>query len=200
MPNAVVHPSAIVDAGAELGAGSRVWHFSHIAAGAVVGEGCTIGQNCYLAPTARLGNGVKLQNNVSVYDGVFLEDDVFCGPSAVFTNVINPRAFVSRKHEYRTTRVQRGATIGANATVLCGVTLGEYCLVGAGAVVTADVPPFALVTGVPARQRGWVSRHGQVLSFEADGVATCPATGETYQWSEHGVTPQNPEARDATAP
>ncbi|MBX3181880.1 MAG: N-acetyltransferase [Polyangiaceae bacterium] len=176
-----VHPSAVVDAGARLGAGTRVWHFAHICAGARLGERCMVGQGCYVASSARLGRGVKLQNNVSVYDGVTLEDEVFCGPSAVFTNVLNPRAFVSRRDEYRPTLVRRGASIGANATLVCGVTLGEYCLIGAGAVVTRDVPAHALMVGVPARRLGWVSRRGHALRFDAGGQATCPESGERYR-------------------
>lgn len=183
-----VHPTAVVDDGASLGAETRVWHFSHIMSGAQVGERCVIGQNCYVAANARMGNGVKLQNNVSLYDGVILEDEVFCGPSAVFTNVVNPRAFVNRRHEFRPTLVRRGASIGANATIVCGVTLGEYCLIGAGATVIRDVPAHALVLGVPARQVGWVSRRAERLDFGVDGIAACPSTGELYRWTAAGVT------------
>lgn len=182
-----VHATAVVDPGARLGTDSHVWHFTHIMAGAQIGERCVIGQNCYLAATARLGDGVKLQNNVSVYDGVTLEDDVFCGPSAVFTNVLNPRAFVNRKHEFRETLVRRGASIGANATIVCGVTLGEYCLIGAGATVTRDVRAYALVLGVPGRQAGWVSRWGERLDFGSGDLAACPATGELYRLTSTGI-------------
>ncbi|MEP7294571.1 MAG: DapH/DapD/GlmU-related protein [Burkholderiales bacterium] len=174
-----IHPSAIVDDGAELGAGSRVWHFVHISAGARVGRGCSFGQNVFVANDVRIGDNVKIQNNVSVYDGVTLEDDVFCGPSMVFTNVHNPRAAVVRKNEYRPTLVKRGATLGANCTIVCGTTIGRYAFVGAGAVVSRDVPDFALVVGVPAKPIGWMSRHGERLNF-IDGQATCPATGERY--------------------
>ena len=151
-----LHQTAIIDEGAILGEGTRVWHWTHICAGAVIGENCSFGQNVYVGNNVHIGNNVKVQNNVSVYDNVTLEDDVFCGPSMVFTNVVNPRSHVERKDEYRETRVGRGATIGANATVVCGVTLGRYCLIGAGAVVTRDVPDYATVYGNPARLRGWI--------------------------------------------
>lgn len=171
------HESAIVDPGARIGNGTRIWHFSHVMTGALIGEHCVLGQNVFVGAKAVIGNGVKIQNNVSLYDAVIIEDDVFCGPSCVFTNVVNPRSFVERKTEYRETRVKQGASIGANATIVCGVTLGEYCLIGAGAVVTKDVKPFALMTGVPARQTGWVSRIGRVL----DDTLVCPETGERYE-------------------
>ncbi|MGE0325259.1 MAG: acyltransferase [Polyangiaceae bacterium] len=182
-----VHRTAVVDRGVRLGPGTRVWHFCHLMKGAEIGARCVLGQNCFVASGARLGDGVKLQNNVSVYDGVTLEDDVFCGPSVVFTNVLNPRAFVNRKREFVATRVKRGASIGANATIVCGVTLGEFSLVGAGAVVTQDVPDYGLVMGVPSRQVGWVSRWGERLEFGADDMAVCPATGELYRKSPQGV-------------
>ena len=177
-----VHPSAIVDDGAVLGAGCRVWHFVHISAGARIGAGCSFGQGVYVGNDVRIGNNVKIQNNVSVYDAVTLEDDVFCGPSMVFTNVHNPRSAVPRKAEYRRTLIQRGATLGANCTVVCGCTVGEFAFVGAGAVVSRDVPAFALVAGVPARRIGWMSRHGERLNLplHGDANATCPATGEHY--------------------
>jgi UDP-2-acetamido-3-amino-2,3-dideoxy-glucuronate N-acetyltransferase len=162
-PSAYVHPSAFVDDGATVGAGTKVWHFCHLLPGAVVGAGCSLGQNVVVMNGVRIGDNVKVQNNVSVYEGVELEDDVFCGPSMVFTNVINPRSHVSRKHEYRRTLVRRGASIGANATVVCGATLGEYAFVGAGTVVTRDVPAYALVVGVPARQIGWMCQCGERL-------------------------------------
>lgn len=157
-----VHESSYVDEGAEVGRGTKIWHFSHVMGGAKIGEQCSIGQNVNIGSKARIGNGVKIQNNVSVYDDVIIEDDVFCGPSCVFTNVINPRAFVERKNEYKKTVVKKGASIGANATVVCGVTLGEYCLVGAGSVVTKDVPDFALVYGVPAKVMGKVDKEGNI--------------------------------------
>ena len=175
----VIHPSAVVDDGAVLGADCRVWHFVHISAGARIGAGCSFGQNVFVANDVRIGDNVKIQNNVSVYDAVTLEDEVFCGPSVVFTNVHNPRAAVVRKNEYRPTLVKRGATLGANCTVVCGTTIGRHAFVGAGAVVSRDVADFALVVGVPAKAVGWMSRHGERLSF-VDGVAVCPATGERY--------------------
>ncbi len=177
-----VHPSAIVDEGAVLGEGTRVWHFAHVCAGARIGSGCSLGQGVYVGNEVSIGDNVKIQNHVSVYDAVTLEDDVFCGPSMVFTNVHNPRSRVPRRGEYRRTRVRRGATLGANCTIVCGCTVGEYAFVGAGAVVSRDVPAFALVLGVPARRVGWMSRHGQRLVLPASGqaVATCPVTGERY--------------------
>ena len=179
----MIHPSAIVDDGAQLGAGTRVWHFSHISAGARIGTNCSLGQGVYVGGQAVIGDRVKIQNNVSVYDDVTLEDDVFCGPSVVFTNVHNPRAAVDRKSEYRPTLVRRGASLGANCTIVCGVTIGEHAFVGAGAVVNRSVGAFALVVGVPARQIGWISRHGARLDFPdgaASGRAVCPETGERY--------------------
>lgn len=160
-PDYQAHPTAIVDEGARIGAGTRIWHWVHVCGGASIGERCSLGQGVYVGNDVVVGNNCKVQNNVSIYDAVTLEDDVFCGPSMVFTNVINPRSAIERKHEYRRTLVRRGATIGANATIVCGVTLGEYCFIGAGAVVTRDVPPFALMAGVPARQVGWMNERGE---------------------------------------
>ncbi len=182
-----VHQSSYIDEGCHIGKGTKIWHFSHVMAGCSIGENCNIGQNVVISPEVRLGNNVKIQNNVSVYTGVVCEDDVFLGPSCVFTNVINPRSAVSRKSEYRPTVLKRGASVGANATIVCGHTLGEYCLIGAGAVVTKDVPAYALMTGNPARQRGWVSRYGEKLVFDDNGIAVCPATGERYRLTEGRV-------------
>lgn len=175
-----VHESSYVDEGCRIGKGTKIWHFSHIMAGCVIGEDCNIGQNVVVSPDVVLGRNVKIQNNVSVYTGVRCEDDVFLGPSMVFTNVINPRSHVSRKAEYRPTLIRRGASVGANATIVCGHEIGEYALIGAGSVVTRDVPPYALMVGNPARRRGWVSRYGEKLVFSESGVAVCPATGERY--------------------
>ncbi len=177
-----IHPTAIVDPGATIGAGSRVWHWVHICGGARIGSGCSFGQNVFIGNKVVVGNNVKIQNNVSVYDNVTLEDDVFCGPSAVFTNVYNPRSAVVRKDEYRDTLVKRGATLGANCTIVCGTTIGEHAFIAAGAVVNRDVKPFALIAGVPGRQIGWMSRNGARLKLplRGDGHAVCPATGERY--------------------
>ncbi|HEX7984900.1 MAG TPA: acyltransferase, partial [Duganella sp.] len=176
------HPSAIIDDGAAIGAGTRVWHFSHVCGGARIGRRCSLGQNVYIGNDVIIGDNVKIQNNVSVYDAVTIEDDVFCGPSMVFTNVYNPRSAIARKDEYRPTLVRRGATIGANATVVCGVTIGTHAFIAAGAVVNRDVPDFALMAGVPARQIGWISRHGERLDLPArgEGRARCPHSGDTY--------------------
>lgn len=185
-----IHPSAIVDEGAVLGENCRVWHFVHISAGARIGARCSFGQNVYVGNDVTIGSNVKIQNNVSVYDAVTLEDDVFCGPSMVFTNVYNPRAAVVRKDEYRRTVVRQGATLGANSTVVCGVTVGRYAFVGAGAVVNRDVPEFALMVGVPARRAGWMSRHGERLELpvSGEGDATCPHTGDRYRLRGDEVT------------
>jgi len=178
----MIHPSAIVDPGAQLGEGTRVWHFAHVCAGARIGADCSLGQGVYVGNDVLIGRNVKVQNQVSVYDAVTLEDDVFCGPSMVFTNVYNPRSAVTRKNEYRRTRVRQGATLGANCTIVCGTTIGRYAFVGAGAVVNHDVADFALMVGVPARQVGWMSRHGERLALPLTGEAEarCPATGERY--------------------
>lgn len=176
------HPSAIVDSGAQVGKSTRIWHWVHVSAGAKIGEACSLGQNVYVGNRVVIGNNVKIQNNVSIYDNVYLEDDVFCGPSMVFTNVINPRSAVNRKAEYLDTMIRRGATLGANCTIVCGVTVGEYAFVGAGAVITKDVPAFALVVGVPGKQIGWMSRFGERidLPLKGGGTFTCPHTADTY--------------------
>lgn len=178
----LVHETAIIDQGATIGEGTRIWHWVHVCAGAIIGDHCSLGQNVYVGNRVGIGNNVKIQNNVSIYDNVTLEDDVFCGPSMVFTNVYNPRSAVSRKDEYRDTLVKRGATLGANCTIVCGVTIGAYAFVGAGAVVNRDVKPYALMVGVPARQIGWMSRHGERLDLPLQGYgeAQCPVTGEHY--------------------
>jgi UDP-2-acetamido-3-amino-2,3-dideoxy-glucuronate N-acetyltransferase len=178
-----IHPSAIVDEGAQIGSGTRVWHFAHICAKANIGEGCSFGQNVFVGNDVIIGNNVKVQNNVSIYDAVILEDDVFCGPSMVFTNVYNPRSAITRKNEYRKTLVRRGATLGANCTIVCGVTVGEYAFVAAGAVINRNVKPYALMAGVPARHIGWMSRQGERLDIPltGDGEARCSSTGDFYR-------------------
>lgn len=176
MDSVTIHSTAIVDPGVEIGAGTKVWHFAHILSGTRIGERCVIGQNVMIGPDVRIGNGCKIQNNVSIFAGVTLEDDVFCGPSMVFTNVLTPRAHVSRKNEFLPTLVKRGASIGANATIVCGHTIGEYAMIGAGGVVAADVPAYGLMVGVPARRIGWVSRSGDKLGPDL----VCPRTGERY--------------------
>ena len=183
MSNYTVHPTAIVDEGAQIGENTRVWHWVHICGKAVIGRDCSFGQNVFVGNKVVIGNNVKVQNNVSVYDNVTLEDNVFCGPSMVFTNVYNPRSGVSRKDEYRNTLVKRGATLGANCTIVCGNTVGEYAFIGSGAVVNRDVPAYALMVGVPARQIGWMSEHGERLDLPLEGSAEarCPATGALYR-------------------
>ena len=178
-----IHPTAIVDDGAKIGEGTRIWHWTHISAGAKIGNMCSFGQNVYVGNDVVIGNNVKVQNNVSVYDAVTIEDDVFCGPSMVFTNVYNPRSKIERKSEYRDTLVKRGATLGANCTIVCGVKVGEFAFVGAGALVNKDVPAYALMIGVPARQIGWMSEYGEQLNLPLTGNAKvlCQHTGETYQ-------------------
>ncbi|MBQ5523895.1 MAG: N-acetyltransferase [Paludibacteraceae bacterium] len=188
MENYFKHESSYVDDGCIIGEGTKIWHFSHIMTGCRMGRNCNIGQNVVISPDVVLGNNVKIQNNVSVYTGVIAEDDVFMGPSMVFTNVINPRSHVSRKDEYKKTILKKGCSIGANATIVCGHTIGEYALIGAGTVVTKDVKPFALMVGNPARQLGWVSENGQKLHFNSEGLATCSATGQVYKLENGNVT------------
>ncbi|MBQ7734646.1 MAG: N-acetyltransferase [Bacteroidales bacterium] len=182
------HETAIIDEGCQIGAGTKIWHFSHIMPNCVIGERCNIGQNVVISPEVVLGNNVKIQNNVSVYTGVTCEDDVFLGPSMVFTNVTNPRSAVNRRNQYAKTHVGKGATIGANATVVCGHDIGAYAFIGAGAVVTKTIPPYALVVGNPSRQIGWMSEYGHRLQFDKDGFATCPESGERYQLKDGKVT------------
>jgi UDP-2-acetamido-3-amino-2,3-dideoxy-glucuronate N-acetyltransferase len=181
------HETAIIDEDCSIGNGTKIWHFSHIMSGSIIGERCNIGQNVVISPSVILGNNVKIQNNVSVYTGVICEDDVFLGPSMVFTNVINPRSHVSRKNEYAGTIVRKGASIGANATIVCGNEIGEYALIGAGAVITRAVRPFALVMGNPARQTGWVSENGLKLHFDSKNIAICPETGQEYELKDNEV-------------
>ncbi|MBQ4849220.1 acyltransferase [Pseudoalteromonas sp. MMG012] len=184
------HDSAIIDDGAVIGENTRVWHFAHVCGGAQIGEGCSLGQNVFVGNKVTVGDNVKIQNNVSVYDNVHLESDVFCGPSMVFTNVYNPRSFIERKTEYKDTLVKKGATLGANCTIVCGVTIGEYALVGAGAVINKDVKAFALMVGVPARQIGWISKYGEQLDIPLTGNATtlCPNTNEQYHLNNDVLT------------
>jgi UDP-2-acetamido-3-amino-2,3-dideoxy-glucuronate N-acetyltransferase len=187
MPNYFSHETAFIDPGCTIGAGTKIWHFSHIMSGAVIGENCNIGQNVVISPEVVLGNNVKVQNNVSLYTGVICEDDVFLGPSCVFTNVINPRSHVNRKNEYAKTTVKSGASIGANATIVCGNDIGEYAFVGAGAVVTKTVEPYALVVGNPAIQIGWISEYGIRLHFDDSGHAVCAESGDKYELKNEAV-------------
>ena len=182
MKNYFAHSTAVIDEGAQVGTGTKIWHFAHIFGDTVIGEGCIFGQNTMVAAGVRIGKNVKVQNNVSIYTGTTIEDDVFLGPSCVLTNVTNPRSQVDRKSLYEETLIKRGATVGANATIVCGVTLGRYCFIAAGAVVTKDVPDYALIAGVPGRQSGWMSRHGHQLSdLDAQGIMKCPESGYTYK-------------------
>lgn len=181
------HDTAVIDEGCTIGKGTKIWHFSHIMKDAVIGENCNLGQNVVVSPAVILGNNVKVQNNVSIYTGVICEDDVFLGPSMVFTNISNPRSAVIRRDQYVTTTVRRGASIGANATIVCGNEIGEYSLIGAGAVITKNVKPFALVVGNPGRQTGWVSEYGHKLAFNSDGVAVCPESGQKYLLADERV-------------
>lgn len=191
-PSYFVHPSAYVDAPATIGAGTKIWHFSHVMSNCRIGEHCNIGQNVVISPDVAIGDNVKIQNNVSVYTGCILEDDVFCGPSMVFTNVVNPRSHVVRKHEYRQTLVRRGASLGANSTIVCGVTIGRYAFIGAGAVVTRDVPDYALIYGNPARLRGWICACGIKLDFGGKDRAHCSACGHDYVRRGECVEPAIP--------
>lgn len=181
------HPTAVIDEGATIEKGTKIWHFCHIMSGAYIGENCSLGQNVFVATGVRLGNNVKVQNNVSLYTGVICEDDVFLGPSMVFTNIINPRSAIVRKDQYQATILRKGATVGANATIVCGVELGEYSFVGAGAVVTKNVPPYALVVGTPARQIGWMSEYGHRLFFNDNNIAECPESHQLYQLKDNKV-------------
>ena len=181
------HPTAIIDENCLIGSGTKIWHFSHVMSNCVIGENCNLGQNVVVSPQVTLGNNVKVQNNVSIYTGVICEDDVFLGPSMVFTNVINPRSAIARKNEYKKTLVKKGASIGANATIVCGNSIGEYAFIGAGAVVTKEVPAYALVIGNPARQTGWISEFGHKLNFDNNGIAVCPESGDQYILSNNTV-------------
>ncbi len=182
------HPTAVIDEGCKIGKGTRIWHFSHIMPDCTIGENCNIGQNVVISPEVTLGNNVKVQNNVSIYTGVICEDDVFLGPSMVFTNVTNPRSAVNRRSQYSKTIVKKGASIGANATIVCGHNIGAYAFIGAGAVVTKDVPDYALVIGNPARQSGWMSEYGHKLKFDKDGIAVCPESKQRYELKGNSVT------------
>ncbi|CAL2058408.1 acyltransferase [Tenacibaculum sp. 190524A05c] len=181
------HETAVIDEGSSIGEGTKIWHFSHVMPNSIIGKRCNLGQNVVVSPNVVLGENVKVQNNVSIYTGVNCEDDVFLGPSMVFTNVINPRSAVNRKNEFKETLVKRGASIGANATIICGITIGEYALIGAGAVVTKDVEPFSLVVGNPSKPIGWVSKNGHRLNFNKNGIAICPETSETYELNGNKV-------------
>jgi UDP-2-acetamido-3-amino-2,3-dideoxy-glucuronate N-acetyltransferase len=184
------HETAVIDEGCTIGAGTRIWHFSHVMPGSIIGENCNLGQNVVVSPGVVLGRNVKVQNNVSIYTGVTCEDDVFLGPSMVFTNIINPRSAVVRKDMYVHTRVGKGATIGANATIICGNDIGSWAFIGAGAVITREVRPYALVTGNPARQTGWMSEYGHRLHFDSDGMAECPESGKRYRLADGRVFPE----------
>jgi len=188
MSEFTAHPSAVIDENCKIGKGTKIWHFTHIMSGSELGESCNIGQNVVISPGVRLGRNVKVQNNVSLYTGVICEDDVFLGPSAVFTNVINPRSAIVRKDEFKDTLIKKGASIGANATVVCGNTIGKYAMIGAGSVITRDVPDYALVMGNPARQTAWVSEAGHKLQFDEDGYAICPETKEKYTLKDSKVS------------
>jgi UDP-2-acetamido-3-amino-2,3-dideoxy-glucuronate N-acetyltransferase len=182
------HETSVIDDGCEIGEGTKIWHFTHVMSRCKIGKQCNIGQNCVISPEVVLGNNVKIQNNVSIYTGVICEDDVFLGPSMVFTNIINPRSAIIRRDQYSKTTVKKGSTIGANATIVCGNDLGEYCFIGAGSVITKEVPAYALIVGNPGRQTGWMSKYGHRLKFDSDGNATCPESGEKYVLANNQVT------------
>jgi UDP-2-acetamido-3-amino-2,3-dideoxy-glucuronate N-acetyltransferase len=182
-----VHETAVIDSPCEIGAGTKIWHFSHIMSNSKMGENCNLGQNVVVSPEVVLGKNVKVQNNVSIYTGVVCEDDVFIGPSVVFTNIVNPRSAINRRGQYIATRIEKGASIGANATIVCGNTIGQYAFIGAGTVVTKDVSPYALVVGNPARQVGWMSEYGHPLEFKANGIAVCKESGQEYELNENKV-------------
>lgn len=188
MTNYFAHPTAVVDEGCQIGEGTKIWHFTHIMPNCVIGERCNIGQNVVVSPDVVLGNNVKVQNNVSIYTGVICEDDVFLGPSMVFTNVMNPRSAIVRKDEYRKTIVKKGASIGANATIVCGNNIGEYAFIGAGAVVTKEIPAYSLWVGNPAKQMGWVSEYGHKLNFDSEGKAVCPESSQEYKLENNSVS------------
>lgn len=181
------HETAVIDSPCNIGKGTKIWHFSHIMANSTLGENCNLGQNVVIAPDVVLGKNVKVQNNVSIYTGVICEDDVFIGPSVVFTNILNPRSAINRRDQYVSTRIEKGASIGANATIVCGNKIGQFALIGAGAVITKDVMPYALVLGNPAQQKGWVGEYGHPLEFNTDGIAVCPESGQEYQLKDHKV-------------
>jgi UDP-2-acetamido-3-amino-2,3-dideoxy-glucuronate N-acetyltransferase len=187
MTNFYAHPTAVIDENCEIGEGTKIWHFSHIMSGCKIGPHCNIGQNVVVSPQVILGENVKVQNNVSIYTGVICEDDVFLGPSMVFTNIINPRSAVIRKDEYKQTLIRKGASVGANATIICGIEIGQYAMIGAGAVVTKDVLPYALVYGNPSRKHGWVSEYGHKLNFDKQNIAVCPESGHQYQFENNQV-------------
>jgi len=185
--NYFAHPTAIIDDNCTIGEGTKIWHFSHVMSGCIIGNNCNLGQNVVVSPKVILGNNVRVQNNVSIYEGVICEDDVFLGPSMVLTNVINPRSAVSRKSEYKTTLIKKGASIGANATIVCGNTIGEFAFIGAGAVVTKDVAPYALIVGNPGRQKGWMSEYGHKLHFNENNIAVCPESNQEYKLENNAV-------------
>lgn len=188
MPDFFIHKTSVVDDDVQIGEGTKIWHFTHLLSNTKIGNHCTFGQNCVVGPNVTIGNGVKVQNNISIYDGVVIEDDVFLGPSMVFTNVINPRSFIARKEEFKKTLLKKGCSIGANATIICGITIGEFALVGAGSVVTKEVKPFEMVYGVPAKHQGWVSKAGHNLHFNEEGIAVDKFDGSTYQLINNTVT------------